>query len=293
MIAWTSKFPVSEKPLGYLRLLRARHRFFDRIGFRRGGVGWVLGDQHRLAALRDKHKGQRAFVIANGPGLKTLDLSPLRNEITIGCNGIYKLFPEWGWHVNYFMMEDIDQVELRRRELAGIKGPLKLYAIYNGYAFPADADTVFFNAPRVRGNLYYWTDIFPQFSRDFAAVAHLGSTVTFLMLQWAYHLGCDPVYVIGLDHDYGELPKLFSPQHITITKEHVEKVRGLHFSDDYYKEGDPIGVPDVARQEAAYALAQKSFAEDGRRLYNASSHTKLDVFERVDYASLFQPGKAE
>jgi hypothetical protein len=287
MIAWTSKFPWHEKPLGYFRLLRARHRYFDRIGWRRGGVGHVLGDQQRLVSLRDKHKGQRAFIIANGPSLKDLDLSPLKDEVTIACNGIYKLFPEWGWQPNYFMMEDIDQVELRRRDIPGVRGPLKMFALYNSYAFPADADTVFFNAPRVRGNLYYWTDEYPQFSRDFAAVAHLGATVTYLMLQWAYHLGCNPVYIVGLDHDYGDLPKLFDPQHITITKEHLEKVRGLHFDDDYYKEGDPIGVPDVRRQEAAYALSRQTFEQEGRSIYNASARTRLNVFERVDFSTLF------
>jgi hypothetical protein len=107
------------------------------------------------------------------------------------------------------------------------------------------------------------------------------------MLQWAYHLGCNPVYIVGLDHDYGDLPKLFDPQHITITKEHLEKVRGLHFDDDYYKEGDPIGVPDVRRQEAAYALSRQTFEQEGRSIYNASARTRLNVFERVDFSTLF------
>jgi len=293
MIAWTKKFPWHERPLGYLRLLRARHRYFDRIGWRRGGIGHVLGDQHRLVALRDKHKGQRCFIIANGPGLKDLDLSPLRNEVTIGCNGIYKMFPEWGWHLDYFIMEDIQQVELRRKDIPKIKGPLKLFPIFDAYAFPADKDTIFYNGPKVRGNLYYWTDLFPQFSRDFASVVHLDSTVTYIMIQLAYHLGCDPVYLVGLDHDYGVLPHLFPPEHITITKEQLEAVKGLHFSNEYYKEGDPIGVPDVPRQEAAYAMARRIYEEDGRQIYNASSRTKLNVFERVDYGSLFNSSGTE
>lgn len=287
MIAWTKQFPAWEKPLGYLRLLRARRRFFDRIGFRRGGIGWILGDQYRIAAMRDCHRGRRAFLIANGPSLNDLDLSPLRDEITFGCNGIYKKFPEWGWHVNYLMMEDIEQIELRRRDIGDIKGPLKFFALYNAYAVPADRDTIFFNAPRFRGNLYYWNELYPQFSRDFAAIAHLGSTVTYLMLQLAYHMGCDPVYIVGLDHDYGELPAQHASQKITITRENIGQVKGLHFSSDYYKEGDLIGVPDVARQEAAYALALRVYEESGRHVYNASARSKLEVYERVDFASLF------
>ncbi len=292
MLAWTRAFPLHERFLGYLRLLRARHRFHDRLGLRRGGrfgitIGQRPGDQQRLAMMRNKHRGRRCFVIANGPSLNGMDLSPLRDEITIGCNGIYKAFPGWGFHTDYLIFEDIEQLELRRRDIGAIKGPLKLAALYNAYAFPADSRTIFFNAPRMRGNLYYWTDIYPQFSPDFAAIAHLGSSVTYLMLELAYHLGCDPVYLIGLDHDYGELPRRFPPGKITITEQNIDLVRGLHFSNAYYKIGDQIGVPDVARQEMAYALAQSAFENDGRKIYNASAESKLDLFERVEFASLF------
>lgn len=291
MIAWTPQIPWWEKPVGYWRLLLARHRYFDRIGLTWGGwrprLEMRSGYQQRLALMRDCHKGRRCFVLANGPSLKQLDLSRLRKEVTIGCNGIYKAFPEWGFHTSYLVFEDIEQIELRRKDIAAVKGPRKLAAIYNAYCFPADKDTVFFNAARMRAQKYYWTDLYPQFSRDFAAVVHLGSTVTHIMLQLAYHIGCDPVYIIGLDHDYGELPKLFPPGKITVTEENIDMIRGLHFSNQYYKAGDQIGVPDVVRQEQAYALARDVFARDGRKIYNASAHTALDVFERCDFASLF------
>ena len=292
MLAWTPSFPRTVLPLGYWRLLRARHGYFDRVGLRLGRWGiprfsHIAGSQQRLAAMRDKQKGRRCFVIANGPSLKQLDMKKLRGEVTIGCNGIYQAFPEWGFHTSYLVFEDIEQLELRRLEVGRVQGPLKLAALYNAYAFRADRRTLFFNAPRMRGHLYYWEELYPQFSTDFAAIVHLGSTVTYIMLQLAYHLGCDPVYVIGLDHDYGELPKRFPPGKITITEENIELIRGLHFSNRYYKVGDQIGVPHVAMQEAAYARARETFEAGGRRILNASAHTALDVFERCDFNSLF------
>ena len=291
MIAWTPQIPWWEKPVGYWRLLRVRRRFYDRIGVTWGGwrpkLTMVPGYQQRLAVMRDRYKGKRCFVLANGPSLKQLDLSKLRKEITIGCNGIYQLYPEWGFTTTYLVFEDIEQIELRRKDIAAVKGPKKLAAIYNAYCFRADQDTIFFHAPRYRGGKYYWTELYPQFSTDFAGIVHLGSTVTHIMLQLAYHLGCDPVYVIGLDHDYGDLPKRFPPGKITITEENIDLIRGLHFSHQYYKVGDQIGVPDVERQEQAYALARDTFVRAGRRVYNASAHTALDVFERCDYAALF------
>ncbi|HOC70472.1 MAG TPA: DUF115 domain-containing protein [Candidatus Hydrogenedentes bacterium] len=291
MIAWTPNFPKWQYPIGYGRLLLARHRFFDRIGIlwdkKWPRIGIKSGYQARLAFMRNKCKGRRCFVIANGPSLKDIDHRKLRKEITIGCNGIYKQFSEWGFHTSYLLFEDIEQLELRRHDVGSVQGPVKMAAIYNAYAFKADSKTIFFNAPRMRGQLYYWKDLYPQFSTDFAAIVHLGSTITHIMLQLAYHLGCDPVYIIGLDHDYGDLPRLFPPGKITITEENLKLVRGLHFSDKYYKIGDQIGVPFVKEQEQAYTRAREIFEADNRCIYNASTHTKLDVFERCDFESLF------
>lgn len=40
--------------------------------------------------LKDKYKGKRCFVVGNGPSLKKMDLTPLKNEFTFCVNMIYK-----------------------------------------------------------------------------------------------------------------------------------------------------------------------------------------------------------
>ncbi|HLA08385.1 MAG TPA: hypothetical protein VJ022_13130, partial [Anaerolineales bacterium] len=62
---------------------------------------WRRESIKRLAALKDIHKGKRAFVIGNGPSLKQTDLSKLKNEITFGMNRIYLAFPDWGFTTTY------------------------------------------------------------------------------------------------------------------------------------------------------------------------------------------------
>ena len=64
---------------------------------------WRRESIRRLAALKDIHKGRRAFIIGNGPSLRQTDLSKLRNEFTFGMNRIYLLFPELGFHTTYFV----------------------------------------------------------------------------------------------------------------------------------------------------------------------------------------------
>ena len=296
MIPWRPDFPARRKPLGYLRLLRARHRFHDRVrpGFRlervcglplpRPRLIDVPGDKARLAKLRDAHAGRRCFVIGNGPSLAGMDLSPLKDEVTIGSNGIYTRFAGWGFHTDYLLFEDMEQTELRGPDIPGIRGPLKLAGLHNAYAFRPDAGTVFFNARL--GDSFYWNRLAPVFSRDFSEIVYLNSTVTTIGLQLAYHLGCDPVVLVGVDHDYGRLPELFKPGKIRITEENIDLVRGCHFDPGYYKLGDLIGVPNVKLQEQGYREARHAFERDGRRVLNATAGGKLEVFERADYRRL-------
>ena len=49
----------------------------------------------KLGALKDKHKGERCFIIGNGPSLKQTDLTKLKNEYTFGLNRIYLAFRRW------------------------------------------------------------------------------------------------------------------------------------------------------------------------------------------------------
>ena len=54
---------------------------------------WRRASIARLAELKDKYQGQRAFIIGNGPSLKITDLSKLKEEFTFGLNRIYLMFP--------------------------------------------------------------------------------------------------------------------------------------------------------------------------------------------------------
>ncbi len=285
MIVWTDNFPQNQHFRGYLRLLMARHRYFVHYGLDPFGLPVKRpGYQMTMRSWRDMYKGQRCFVIGNGPSLQQMDLSPLRDEITIGCNGIYKKFPEWGFPFNYLLFEDTEQTELRGPEIHDVKGPYKMAGIYNAYAFRADPRTLFFNARRA--DPYYWKNIAPRFSEEFEQIVYLGSTVTYIGLQLAFHLGCDPVYLIGVDHSYGELGKLFPPGKVKITEENYPLVQKCHFDPNYYKVGQVIGVPDVKIQEDAYRAARETYEKRGRRVFNAGVNSMLDVFERCSYDDL-------
>lgn len=293
MIYFSKHFPKWKYPLGYLKILKTIFKYFDHfiIDFKNSkylGFLRIGGDQAKLSKMKDIHKGKRGFIIANGPSLQNLDLSLLKDEISIGCNGIFKEFDKWGFHTTYYFTEDQVQTELRGKDISRLKGPQKFAALHNGHAFDLLNDITFFHVPKRRHSAYYMKgNVYPQFSRDFASIVHLGGTVTYIMLQFAYHLGLEEVYIVGLDHDYGKLPELFPPGKIKVTEDNYHLVQKCHFDKHYYKIGDSLGVPWVEAQEEAYKEARNEFEKDNRKIFNASAYSKLDTFEKIAYEKIF------
>jgi len=207
MIFWTKNFPRNEQLLALWRYNQSHKRFFDRPYFRfqknlRPKLKWKSGYRRVLALLKDSLKDKPCIIAGAGPSLAEHDFALVNLYPVITCNGAYKVFNQHGITPDYFLMEDIDQVEKRRREWPKIQAQLKLAALHNSYAIKPDKNTVFFNTSRHIEGVYFWEDEPRPFSRDFASIAYLGGTIVYLMLQLAYHLGCNPVYIIGLDHTY-------------------------------------------------------------------------------------------
>ena len=296
MIAWKSNLPIIRQSVYYWRLISTQLLYFDHYALKRTRFiipkpKRVMGYQSQLAKLYNKHKDKRCFIIANGPSLANMDVEFLKNEITIGCNGLYKNFEKWGFHTNYLVFEDIEQFEIRAPELKNVQGPIKMAAIYNSYALSDRSEWIFFNSPRCMTNeLFYWDEmeLYPQFSSDFSSIVHLGGSVTYIMLQLAYFLGCNEVYLLGLDHNYGKLPELFPPGKIEITEENYHLVQECHFDKNYYKIGNVIGVPWIKKQEQAYEKALEVFNKAGRKIINLSEGSMLNVFAKAHYTSVLK-----
>lgn len=77
--------------------------------FRSKGI--FLNDNYKeLLKYKNRHKGERCFLIANGPSLKPEDLELLKDEICFGCNKIYYLYDKTTWRPNYYCILDIDYI---------------------------------------------------------------------------------------------------------------------------------------------------------------------------------------
>lgn len=221
----------------------------------------------RLDWLRDRHRGERCVIVANGPSLNAMDLAPLRRETVIGLNKIHLGLPRFGFHPRYLVAVNPKVLSQSAREIAEM-ACVKFLAegAARAAGFEEDALTYFIDT----GNTAR------RFSGDLARGIHEGWTVTHCALQIAYFLGFTDVLLIGLDHRYEYQG---DPNQANLLAGDDPN----HFDPRYFA-GQTWDNPDLAQSEASYRSALEAFQADGRRLRDATPGGACTVFPKVDFA---------
>ena len=126
------------------------------------------------------------------------------------------------------------------------------------------------------------TDYTPPstFSEDVSGRVFEGSTVTYVALQLAFHMGFEEVALVGVDHQFSSSGR---PNETVIS----DGGDPNHFSPDYFGEGFRWQLPDLEASEAAYRMAKKAYDQAGRRVVDATVGGRLNVFPKVRFESLF------
>ena len=225
----------------------------------------------RLRTFKDIHKGERAFIIGNGPSLRQTDLTKLKNEFTFGLNRIYLMFPELGFSTTYFASINDLVIEQCADEIAALPIP-KFIAWHSHRHFEKFPDATMF---------VYTTYTGPRFAgNDVTHRVWEGATVTNLALQLAFYMGFQQVILIGVDHNFankGEANK-------TVVSNGDDP---NHFSANYFGKGFRWQLPDLDTSEVGYRNARDAYRKAGREVLDATVGGKLTVFPKVDYNSLF------
>lgn len=238
---------------------------------------WRREAIRRLAALKDIHKGKRAFIIGNGPSLKNTDMSKLKGEITFGMNRIYLMFPELGFRTTYLSVVNDLVIEQTAADLAALDMP-KFLTWRSRRFFRSDqfTESQSSNLP----TFLYSTYDSPRFSPDVRGRIWEGATVTYVTMQLAFHMGISEAYLIGVDHNY----ETKGTPNATITSDGDDP---NHFHASYFGKGFRWQLPDLETSEIAYRMARQAYEKAGRRIADATVGGKLTIFEKADYNSLF------
>jgi hypothetical protein len=244
---------------------------------------WRRESIRRLAALKDIHRGERAFIIGNGPSLKRTDLSRLSDELTFGLNRIYLMFPELGFTTTYLCVVNDLVIEQTTADLMALEMP-RFIAWRSRRHFASRSPIT--QSPKRQSSdaklptFLYTTYTSPRFATDVRGRVWEGATVTNVALQLAYHMGFEQVILIGVDHSYSAAGK----PNTTVTAQGDDP---NHFSPHYFGKGFRWQLPDLENSELGYAMARDAYRRAGREVLDATIDGRLTVFPKVDYNSLF------
>ena len=237
-------------------------------------------DSYYLKTLKGIHAGERCFVIGNGPSLRAEDLDKLKNEYTFAANRIFKIFEHTDWRPTYYL--STDQLVLR-----SIYKDLPSYGMEHMF-LAVDKKVKIVSATNKITRIYYdklcfdvdfhcWNDVHAYVSEDVSDHFGMGHTVTFNAIQLALYMGFTEIYLLGIDHSYSIVRDADG-------KIHEDKTVKDYFDDRRYTDRTDFSYNNVTH---AYEVAREYCDNHRIKIFNATRGGKLEVFERVDFDSIF------
>ena len=242
------------------------------------------------AIFRNRHVGQRCFIIGNGPSIGNQDLSFLAGEITLVMNAFWKHDVVEEWQPSYYFLSDglfFDRSGPSREFFEGLRNrvPRTVYfvplsqriVVSEDGLLPLDSTLFFSTQQQFLGDALENNFDLSQPVPDVYTVAQLA-------IMAAIYLGCSPIYLLGLDHDWlghhGEKDYYF--------------FKGLALKDHPGNVGR-LGPYDQEMESMlacwkGYRKLQAIAEKHGIQILNATEGGFLDVFERVSYQSIFEAG---
>jgi hypothetical protein len=237
----------------------------------------------RLGELKDSHKGERCFIIGNGPSLQNTDLQKLRGEHTFGMNRVYLAFEDWGFTTSYLVAVNTLVIEQCAADFLSLPIPVFL-SWRSRNAVPGigrQAPGTKHQAQSTNHPIYLHTTYSGQrFATDARGRLWEGATVTYVCLQLAFHMGFETAVLIGVDHSF----KSTGTPNTTVTSEGDDPD---HFNPGYFGKGFRWQLPDLDTSEIGYRMAKDAYENAGRKVLDATVGGKLEVFKKVNYESLF------
>jgi Uncharacterized protein conserved in bacteria len=237
-----------------------------------------------IKAFKNIYTSKRCFIIGNGPSLQMRDLDRLwgQKEICFGCNRIYLTQKDTIWRPNYYVAEDRKCLLTCAKEILAYKCDVKF--IGDTYLPFWTCDMPVRNIHKYHCHTEFLRDgrnhfcRVPKFSNDISRKSYSIYTVVYTCLQFAVYMGFKEIYLLGVDCNYA-----VNADYI------VDASNQNHFSKNYESglENQMLRA-DTEGMVFAFTSAKKHADEHGIKIYNATRGGKLEVFERVDFDSLFR-----
>ncbi len=233
----------------------------------------------RWSKLKNEFKGERIFIIGNGPSLNQMPLYLLENEYTIGFNRFSLMFERLNWLPDFYMVVDDLVIKDMYDEINSEILPKVQYAFFPDI-HPSNVEFVKYIEDRE--NVYWLNTDKPEFREDLPNCG-INKTVVNAAIQVSAYLGFTEIFLIGVDMTFEtqKVKKLNSRNWIASESD------PNHFDPRYFGEGRKYHNPTVHEMLEKFQLAKEFFTKRGINIYNAGIGGNLEVFPRVDFNTIF------
>lgn len=246
--------------------------------------------------FRNIHSGKRCFILGNGPSLKDIDFSQLKNEITFTCNQLPRnpKFPllNTNYHAwvdeRFFNLdpgrdEDMELVEVMKTVRNSGNNPIVFYkvtALEMVKKFHLDDEL----------NISYIADAFIADKADALKKSispehymPIFSTVVQYLICMAVYMGINEIYLLGCD-----CTGIVSIAQAKMNKAEESKY-SYAISDNEKKRMERVNSETTFEEEMkayldlleTYRILHNYCVMNGVKLYNASSVTLLESIPRI------------
>lgn len=235
----------------------------------------------RNEELRDKHKGERCFIVLNGPSLNNYDLSKISNEYVFCTNYFYQTDYFDIVKPNYYCVTDSKFFNIDRNKDAKIHIERLLERVGNNRCI---FNIRYLDYFKIKKNIYLtYAKHLPNMmslSNNLYGMSSNFMSVSLYAMNAAIFMGFKEIYLLGYDFE----PGIF--KHFYENTETEKRMKDIQ-KNEVLKE-------DVCGKYWQYTQAQyqnyyiRNFSEKkGVRIYNCNKDSYVRSFPFVDYESLF------
>lgn len=237
----------------------------------------------KLASYRNKHIGERVFLIGTGPSLRVEDLEMIKDEYSIGCNMIYKIYSQTDWRPTYHCLTDRNYGIRLSKELSE-KVTIPFFVPKSTYVrMKPHPDNSIWISDIYDENVYKVTGQMLSYCR-------VQGTVMGFMIELAMYMGFDEIYLLGVDctssfQKQGHFVNDYVPE--SLNRENEQRLKG-----NGNLTHEEVASKSIDRSIAAYETIQKFVMQTGKaKVYNATRGGALEVFPRVCLENVLGKGE--
>jgi hypothetical protein len=267
----------------YVRLLNRQRRREEAARFER-----QFGHLQRLAApnasLKDRHQGQRAFILCNGPSTLQQNLLPLADELVFSVSTGY-LHPDYDrikprYHcipqITYGRVTEQDAVALFR-EMHQRTGNAEIF-------LSATEENLVRTHGLFPGRTLHYLFLHENFdhlsSRDVPDISTAVpgvQSVPIMALMVSLYMGCKDLYLLGTEHSEFITRRYRYAYESTILKgKDLSTTVAGEITTSRYDDFQSLG-----RLWRQYRALREIAGANGARIWNATAGGELDEFPRV------------